>query len=174
MENFEAVERPKNLFARFFFDVIDLVGRAASLLIFFMMAILCYGVIMRYALQSPSIWVSELSGMVYAVYFLIGGSYAILRNDHVNVDIFRAKLSERAKALLDLFTWLLFYCMIGVIFWLGIDYAYSSAIRLEKSPTVWGPYIWPVKLFVPFAAVLMLVSAIFKTAEDVRKLISSK
>lgn len=148
------------------YRLIDTVGRYTSFLLFFLLAILLYGVFMRYILGAPSVWVSELSGMLYACYFLVGGSYAILHREHVNVDIFRSRLSERSRAILDLFTWLLFYAMMGVIFWLGIRYAYNSVIRLERSSTVWGAYIWPIKVMLPVSALLMLLAGALKTMSD--------
>lgn len=153
------------------FRLIDTIGRATSLLIFALIAILLYGDVMRYAFSAPSTWVSELSGMIYACYFLIGGAYAVLHGDHVNVDVFRSRLSPRGMALLDIVTWTLFYIMIGVVFWLGCKYAYASVLRWERSSTTWAPYIWPVKLMLPVAAFLMLLAGARKTLNDIRTLI---
>lgn len=167
-----ARSQPEGMVSNFAYRTIDNIGRAISLLVFVLIAILLFGVIMRYLIDVPSIWVSELSGMIYAVYFLVGGSYALIHNDHVNVNIFREHLSLRSRAWLDLLTWSLFYIMIGTIFWLGIDYAKTSIERLETSSTVWGPYIWPVKLAVPVAAFLMLVAGAIKTLGDIRAILS--
>jgi TRAP-type mannitol/chloroaromatic compound transport system permease small subunit len=150
------------------FRLIDLIGQATSLLVFALIAILLYGVVMRYVVDRPSVWVSEASGMIYAAYFLIGGAYALIHGDHVNVDILRARFSPRRKAALDLFTWLLFYAMMGTIFWLGLNYGWKSLLRLERSSTVWGPYIWPLKMLVPVSAFLMLVAGAMKTVADIR------
>lgn len=156
---------------RFVYRLIDRIGMIASLIVFVLIAILLYGVIMRYAVGLPSIWVSELSGLLYACYFLIGGAYALIHNEHVNVNIFRARLSPRRQAMLDLFTWLWFYLMMGVLFWLGIKYAYASVIRLERSSTAWGVYVWPVKLMLPISALLMLLGGAIKTVSDIRAIL---
>lgn len=147
---------------------IDNTGKIVSLLIFVMLAILLYGVIMRYLFNLPSIWVSELSGMIYACYFLLSGSFALLHDEHVRVDIFRRRFSPRKQAMIDLFTWTLFYLFIGVIFWLGIKYAYTSVLRMERASTVWAPYIWPVKALLPLSALLMLIAGAVKTLADIR------
>ena len=150
------------------YKIIDNIGRIVSLLIFVLIAILLYGVIMRYIFNLPSVWVSELSGMIYACYFLISGSYALMYNEHVRVNIFRSRFSPRTQAAVDLLTWILFYLFIGVIFWLGIKYAYASVIRMERASTVWAPYIWPVKLLLRLSALLMLVAGLLKTIADLR------
>lgn len=149
---------------------IDWIGKATSILIFVLIGVLLYGVVMRYAWGRPSTWAGELSGLIYAVYFLVGGSYALVKGEHVNVNIFRQRLAPRTRALLDLVTWSLFYLFIGVIFWLGIDFAMKSIARMERSPTVWAPYIWPVKIFLPLSALLMLVVGVTKTISDIHLL----
>ena len=160
-----------NAVLRFIYHLIDKVGMVASLIVFILIAILLYGVIMRYAVGAPSVWVSELSGLLYACYFLVGGAYALIHNEHVNVNIFRARLSERHQAMLDLVTWIWFYLMMGVLFWLGIKYAYASIIRFERSSTVWGAYVWPVKLMLPVSALLMLLGGAIKTYSDIRTIL---
>ena len=98
-----AAERvPGNPILRFAWKLIDQIGRVTSLLIFVLIAILLYGVIMRYVFGKPSIWVSELSGLLYACYFLIGGAYAVIHNEHVNVNIFRGKkFSDHAPLITE-------------------------------------------------------------------------
>lgn len=145
---------------------IEWIGRITSLLIFALIAILLYGVIARYVLNSPNSWTSELSGMLYACYFLLGGSYALLKSDHVSVNILRNRFSPRAGAVVDLFTWTFFYIFIGVIFWLGLDYAKDSIARMERSHSVWQPYIWPIKMMLPLSALLMLLAGVRKTLGD--------
>ncbi|MFN3209901.1 MAG: TRAP transporter small permease subunit [Roseovarius sp.] len=153
---------------RLFEILIEWIGRVTALLVFVLMAILLYGVVARYLLDSPTSWTSELSGMLYACYFLLGGSYALMKSEHVSVNILRDRLGRRTGAAVDLFTWTFFYIFIGVIFWLGLDYAQSSIARLERSHTVWRPYIWPIKLMLPLSALLMLLAALRKTLGDLR------
>lgn len=152
----------------------DWLGRAVSVLIFAMIFVLLYGVVMRYVVGRPTVWAGELSGMIYAVYFLIGGVYALRWRAHINVEILYSRLGLRARAALDLLTWILFYLFLGVLFWLGIDFAWTSIQRMEVSNTVWAPYIWPIKLFLPISAFLMLLLGLAKTLSDVVILITGR
>ena len=51
-----------------------------------MMFILFYEVIQRYVFNSPTIWVYELCGILYGIFFLLGGAYAQLYEAHIRVD----------------------------------------------------------------------------------------
>ena len=150
------------------------IGIIFSVLVFPMVFILFYEVIMRYAFNRPTIWAHELSAMLYAVFFLIGGVYTLRWDGHVRVDIFYNKLSRKAQYTLDLFTWILFYIFIIIMFWEGSSFAYTSIIRNEISNSAWAPYIWPVKIFIPLAAFLMLLQGITITIKKVYFLFTNK
>lgn len=145
----------------------DRIGKIVSLIIFPIIFILVYEVFMRYFLNRPTFWVHELSGMLYAIFFIIGGLYDLLWNNHINVDIFYSKFSKKGQAIIDLFTYILFYIFIFVMFWGSLETSYISVQRLEISHTAWGPPIWPIKAFIPLASFLMLLQGLSKTIKDI-------
>jgi TRAP-type mannitol/chloroaromatic compound transport system permease small subunit len=144
----------------------DWVGRVISVVIFPMIFILLWEVILRYSFNRPTIWAHELSGMLYAVSFLLGGAYALRWKAHVNVDIVYNRFSRRTKAIIDLVSWLFFYLFCGALLLESIESALRAVLRLELSDTVWAPPIWPIKLCVPLAACLILLQGIIKTMGD--------
>lgn len=154
--------------------LVDRIGVLTSFMIFALIGLLSWGVFTRYGLNRPSIWANELASMLYAVYFLIGGSFAMVRRQHVNVDIIYARFPWRWKAITDIATSLLFFLYIGVLFWLSIGFAADSVARMERSSTLWAPYIWPVKLMLPVAAGLMLLVGLVKLIRDIRIAIGKK
>jgi TRAP-type mannitol/chloroaromatic compound transport system permease small subunit len=142
-------------------------GKIISILIYPMMFFMLYEIVSRYLFGRPTIWVYELSTMIYAIYFLSGGAYALRQNAHVNVEIFYARLPIRRRAILDLFTWSIFYLFCGTILIFGTEYAYSSIVHLEHSTTPWNPPIWPINIFIPLSAFLLLLQGINKTIKDI-------
>lgn len=152
----------------------DCIGRIFSIIVFPMILILVYEVTMRYVFNRPTIWAHELSALLYAIYFLIGGVYALRWDNHVRVDVLYNKFSRRTQSILDLFTWILFYIFIGIMFWDGSKFAYSSMIRMEISNTAWSPPIWPVKMFIPLAVFLMLLQGFTKTMKDIYFIFTDK
>jgi TRAP-type mannitol/chloroaromatic compound transport system permease small subunit len=146
--------------------VTDGIGRAISFLVYPMIGVLVWEVLMRYLFNHPTIWAHELSALLYAVFFLIGGAYTLRWRAHINVDVLYARLSPRSRAVLDLVTWLLFYFFCSVLLWQGSQAAWKSFLRLERASTVWEPYVWPVKFCIPLAALLMLLQGFTKTISD--------
>lgn len=156
-------------------DVInDGVGKAASLLVYPMIGVLVWEVFMRYVFNRPTIWAHELSALLYAVFFLLGGAYTLRWNAHINVDVLYLRLSPRQRAMLDLITGLLFYFFCGVLLWQGGQAAWKSFLRFERASTVWEPHIWPVKFCIPLAALLMLLQGATKTIKDIYRVFTGK
>jgi TRAP-type mannitol/chloroaromatic compound transport system permease small subunit len=57
---------------------------------------------------------------------------------------------------------------LAVLLWQGSSMAYESAQKLETSQSIWNPHIWPVKLAVPVAGVLLLLQGIVRLTADIR------
>ena len=104
---------------KMFFKVIDrmneLIGKAVSFLILVLIGVIVYEIFVRYLLNSPTIWAHEVSQMVYGAYVILLGGYLQQRNGHVNVDILYQRFKPRTRAIINLFTWLLFFAFCGVI-----------------------------------------------------------
>jgi len=144
----------------------DRAGKIVSILIYPMIFVLLWEVILRYAFNRPTIWAHELSAMLYGSYFLLGGAYATRWEANINIDFIYQRFSRRTRAILDLFTWSAFYLFCGVLLWKGGIYAWDAMIHLERSNSPWEPYTWPVTLFIPLGALLMLLQGLTKTFQD--------
>ena len=144
----------------------EIVGRATAYLVLLMFGLLFAEVILRYALRTPSVWTGELSQMLFGAYALLGGGYLLARNGHVNVDLLYGAFSVRSRAWIDIFTSILFFLFIGVLVWQGTSLAMDSLARWERSHSAWNPPIWPIKLIIPIAAVLVLLQGLVKLAND--------
>jgi TRAP-type mannitol/chloroaromatic compound transport system permease small subunit len=152
----------------------DRIGKIVSLFVFPLIFIVLFEIIARYLFGRPTIWATELSGMIYAGYFLIGGFYALRWDKHVNVEIVYSRMSPRKRALVDLFTWILFYLFCYVLFWNGAKYAWDAFLHLERSNSNWAPHIWPIKLIIPTAAFFLLLQGFTKTLRNFFFLIKGK
>ncbi|ANW00907.1 TRAP transporter small permease subunit [Bradyrhizobium icense] len=144
------------------------VARLAASLIAPMFLLLLAEVITRYVVGSAAIWTAELAQLIFGVYAVIAGGYLLVERAHVNVDIVYGKLSRIQKAKLDLATSLLFFLFLGVLIWQAADMAWDSAASLETSYSIWNPHIWPVKLAIPIAGVLLLLQGLVRLVSDIR------
>lgn len=74
-----------------------------------------YEVIARYVFNSPSNWAHEAMYLMFGMQYLIAGSYAMLTESHVKVDIFYAPLTRPKKAWADLATSVFFFIFAGTL-----------------------------------------------------------
>lgn len=147
------------------------VGRIAAWLIAPMFVLLLAEVVMRYVVGSAAIWTAEFAQLIFGVYAVIAGGYLLVERAHVNVDILYGRFSRVQKAKVDLATSFLFFFFLAVLIWQGTDMAWESAAKLETSYSIWNPYIWPVKLAIPIAGVLLLLQGFVRIASDIRTVI---
>lgn len=74
-----------------------------------------YEVIVRYVFNSPTNWAHEAMYLMFGMQYLIAGSYAMLTESHVRVDIFYAPMSRPRKAWADLLTSVFFFIFAGTL-----------------------------------------------------------
>lgn len=145
------------------------IGRLAMLLIFVMMGILFYSAISK-AYLLPALWTLEMAQFTMVAYYLLGGAYSLQLGEHVRMDLFYGRWSDRQKAWVDSFTifFLLFY--LAVLLYGGISSTQYALEYGERSYSVWRPYMWPIKLLSCFGIFMMLLQAIAELFKDIAKI----
>jgi TRAP-type mannitol/chloroaromatic compound transport system permease small subunit len=146
----------------------SVIGIAAAWLIVPMFLMLLADVVMRYAVGNATIWTAELAQLIFGVYAIIAGGYLLVERAHVNVDIIYGRFNRVKKAIADLSTSFLFYVFMAVLIYQGVDMAWESAEKLESSSSIWDPQIWPIKMMIPVAGILLLLQGFVRTASDIR------
>ena len=106
---------------KYYVKTIDFIslktGRATMYLVFVMMFILILSFVTRNIINIPLIWIIEMAQFVMTGYYLLGGGYSMLTDDHVRMDLIYSKLKDKTKALLDSLTsvFLIFYLVVLLI-----------------------------------------------------------
>ncbi|WP_428644159.1 TRAP transporter small permease subunit [Roseibium sp.] len=146
---------------------------------------------------NPSLWTLEVAQFAMVAYYVLGGPYSIQMGSNVRMDLFYAEWSAKKKAWFDAFTVMLLLFYLGVLlygalnstayslgyfgkdsvgFWWdlivtfvtgGPEAASEKLGYIERSPTAWRPYLWPVKFIMIFGFVLMLLQAVSEFLKDV-------
>lgn len=121
-----------------------------------------YEVFVRYILNDPTSWAFDLSYIMYGALFIMAGAYTLSRNGHVRGDVIYRLWPERVQAGLDLVLYFLFF-FPGVVALVIAGWGYGTdALRLLEvsvnSPI--GVPIWPLKMLIPVAGVLLTLQGI--------------
>lgn len=143
------------------------VGKWTSRVLLVIFALLILEVAFRHFAGAPKVWTNELAQLLFGVYAVLSGGHILARHGHVNVDIFYNRLSPQRKAVVDIFTSILFFIFIIALLYFGSSLAYESMSFWERSQSAWDPPIWPVKLAIPIGATLILLQGIAKLLDDV-------
>ena len=141
-------------------------------LVFVMMFILILSFVTRNIINIPLIWIIEMAQFVMTGYYLLGGGYSMLTDDHVRMDLIYSKFNDKTKALLDSFTsvFLFFYLVVLLIGSISsLTYTFDTNQRLF---TAWAPYVWPIKSIMTFGILLMLLQSIAIFFKDLAKVLN--
>ena len=103
--------------------VTKFVGYLAAFLAIPLTLAVVYEVGMRFLFNKPTQWVYDISWMLFAAMFLLGGAYTLQEERHVRVDIiFRAFPPKVQKGIEFIFYCFLFLPMTLVLAWKGYDF----------------------------------------------------
>ena len=145
----------------------DIVGYVVKYLLLLMAVCICIEVTGRYLLNSPTIWVYDVSRQLLGFMGALGGGYAFLYNAHVRVDVFYQKLSLKGRAILDIITSAVFFLFISVLLVQSINAAQLSWAIGERATTLLAPPLYYMKAAVAVGAFLVLIQGIAKLFRDI-------
>ena len=83
--------------------ICEKVGRFVMYWVFFMMFLLILSFVTRNIINFPLMWIIEMAQFTITAYYLLGGGYSMLTDDHVRMDLFYGKLSNKGKSGLHRF-----------------------------------------------------------------------
>jgi TRAP-type mannitol/chloroaromatic compound transport system permease small subunit len=175
------------------------LGRFAMYLVFALIGILLWSSISK-TFFLPSLWTLEMAQFAMVAYFVLGGPYSIQLGSNVRMDLLYGSWSPRTRAWVDAITvfFLLYY--LAVLLWGALgSFAYSLGYfgmtpsefywelisatlnngltgasevigQLERSPTAWRPYLWPIKLATAIGIVMMILQMTAEFFRDVGRI----
>jgi len=150
---------------RFFLTVDKIstwLGQLAAWSIIVLTVMICWEVFSRYVLNKPHAWVFDVQIMLYGTLFMMAGAYTLAKNGHVRGDILYGFFTPRTQAFFDLILYIVFYIPgIVALAWAGYTFAGESwAINEHSSISADGPPIYPFKMVIPVAGVLLLLQGV--------------
>ena len=154
--------------------IAEAMGRIGWVLLLYCMIFGVSDVFLRYVLNAPSLWISTTVQVAMVLLACVGGVYALNDNAFVKLDLFYANFSARKKAICDLVTVVFTLLFLGVLIWKGIAAAQLSVKLNQMTPTSIPIPIYPIKIFIPIAAVFMLLVVIKNIVNDVRTIVSGE
>lgn len=117
--------------------------------------------------QGSNAWL-EAQWYLFGALFLLGAGYTLKHNGHVRIDVIHQRLSDKARAWIDLLGGLLFLLpFAGLLAWLSWPLLVESWRIQEMSPDAGGLLRWPVKLMLPLGFGLLFLQGISETIKRI-------
>jgi TRAP-type mannitol/chloroaromatic compound transport system permease small subunit len=163
--------RPIVFFVRAVDAVNRWVGRFAMVLFYVLAAIMLWSTLSRVLFGVPVNWALEMSQFVLSAYYLLGGAYAVQHDAHVRMDLIYSRFGPRRRAGIDAITVLFVIFFLGVLLWGAISSTQYAIQYNQKNYSAWSPVLWPVKVVMTIAILLMLlqmVAQFFKNLAEAR------
>ena len=141
--------------------LVDLVGRATSWLALVIVLLMAVNVVLRYAFSYGSVWGQELEWHLLAPLILFGIAYALLKGEHVRVDVAYAHFTPRNKERVNIVAALLCLAISVLVIWLSLKYVQQSYVIGETSPDPGGlTHRWILKALIPVGFVLLALQSV--------------
>ncbi len=146
----------------------ELVGRTLYWLILAMVLISTYNAIARKFLNSSSNAWLEVQWYLFSVVFLCCAGYALLRKEHIRIDIIASHLSDRANHRIALFGHVFFLMpMCIIMIYYSWPYLMESVRVGEVSSNAGGLVRWPAKLTIIVGFGLLMLQGISEIIKQV-------
>jgi TRAP-type mannitol/chloroaromatic compound transport system permease small subunit len=157
---------PINRLSRSLDRLIVAVGQASAWLWLAVLVVVLSNVFSRFVLSRGSIALEELSWHLFGAAMMLALAYAVVRDDHVRVDVLREKFSLRTQARIELLgIVLLALPIIGLMIDSLIPYAYTAFIYQEHSQAPSGlPYRFIFKSVLPLGLILVAIALVSRAS----------
>jgi TRAP-type mannitol/chloroaromatic compound transport system permease small subunit len=127
-----------------------------------------YEVVSRYFFSAPTIWVFDVTYMLYGTIFMLGAAYALHKGAHIRTDFFFEAWSTRTKGVIDSIAYVVFFFPSLIVFlfvsWQEGWYAFLINETSEQTP--WRPILWPFKMVVPLTCLLLIIQGVSETLKS--------
>ncbi len=162
-------------YIKFVDNLNEKIGIWVSWLTALLTLVVSYDVFVRYFLKESSVGFQEFEWHLFAIIFLLSAAYTLKIDQHVRVDVFYTRMSEKKKAFVNLFGALIFLIPFSVVAILASkNFVINSFIMGETSPDAGGlPARYILKAVIPLSIFLLLLQAIALVFRSFLTLISS-
>lgn len=142
------------------------IGQASAWLWLAVLGVVLSNVFSRFVLARGSIALEELSWHLFGAAMMLSLAYAVVRDDHVRVDVLREKFSLRLQAQIELAgIVLLALPIIGLMIDSLIPYAYTAFVYQEHSQAPSGlPYRFLFKSVLSLGLILVAIALVSRAS----------
>lgn len=149
-----------NTFSHGIKQIIEMLGKAVSILILFIMAIVTYEVISRYAFNAPTSWAWLINKQLFGIFVLVAGSYALIHKSHIQIEMLYERYPPGVKNIIRWLTLMAALLFLGSLLWKSAVMGWDAWQTGEKATGVFKLPLYPLKMFMPFGVALFILGCL--------------
>lgn len=151
--------------------VSDFIGKLVSFLMSAAIGVLVYAVWRRYFAHDP--WRYEaIATNFFVTYVMMGAAYSYRNGAFIHIDILYRRLSVRARAVVSIFTSVMFFIFLLVFMQWAMKVALVPPVRF--SSRLIAPAGWPVRLIYPAGVSLLILQGLGRFVRDLVAAVTGK
>ncbi len=162
------IKRAEKIFDR----VLDILAAFSSILICFMLCIVCYEVVARYFFNSPTTWVVEISSIILLVTPFLVGAWILRRDGHVKMDLLLEQFGPKPRIVLRAITSFLAALACLIIFFYGTKVALDLYLTHYFTNTLLRLPKGLLLAIIPFGFLLLFIQSLRKALDILQELTS--
>jgi TRAP-type mannitol/chloroaromatic compound transport system permease small subunit len=155
-----------------FFSWIDKVVERSSKIVCYLVCVIMFitaiDVTARYVFNYPLVWGWLTNRLLFGVFILFAGVYALYKGEHIRIEIFYDHFQPRIKTIARWIALVAFLSFMSVLVWQAGWIGWNSLMMKEKAAGAFRIPLYPFKLLIPIVAFLFLLEGIsyFRRHED--------
>ena len=146
------------------------VGILASFALVPLVLATCYEVFARYVFGMPTLWAYEVGYVLTGAHFLLAMAFTLKSDEHIRIDIFSGKFSQKTRAVIDLIGYTV---MLPLMVWLSYAlwvHLAQGFLRNERSgQSALNLPVWPFRVIFFVAFVLFALQVLAEVIKAVRR-----
>ena len=159
-------------FLKIFNQCLDILSSLAGVILIFIMLSVCLEVIMRYFLNRPLIWVTEVTECLLLYITFLGTAWLLREEGHVTVDIILNRLEPKVAALLGIINSIIGSFVALVLTWYGTVVMWDKFQRHIYTPSIMEIPIAAIVIIIPVGSIMLFTQFLVRTTKFVRIFVS--
>ncbi len=152
--------RPLIIISRTIDRLNEFIGHSVSWLLLVAVLVSAGNAVSRKLFALSSNAMLELQWYLYGAVFMLAAAYALLKNEHIRIDILSSSWTKRTRDWIDLILHIVFLVpFAGMMVYLCLPWFWRSFTTGEHSTNAGGLILWPAKSFILIGFILLLLQA---------------
>jgi len=144
-----------------------LTGYLSAVIVVITSLVVCYGVFMRYFMDTPIDWGLELSIFMLIVATFMSAAYTQMQRGHVTIEVLEHMLSPAANRWRYLIGDVLSLVFCGFLAWNAWHFFVEAFQDGRVTDSTWGPKLWVPYLFMAIGSTALSLQLLVQIVDAV-------